>query len=1446
MAELVPLTSISIPDLVGFTRSEMTSEIVEKIKSHPEWNEIWDGELLQNSSYAIINFFSYLLSKTKEANNRLVKENFFVAADDPKSIANGLLAYGLSLPQARGAKVRVQGIVGGNDYIFKQLVIAPGTKLSGIGTEGDSVEFEIYNTIGDNYVIDYDSNIVIEPDNTGAQKKNFFVTAFAGTTSSETFELPNYDYEKFTINLDVSEVIQDSIEVIFDLGGMKQTKLLEVSNFTSTKSYNNVFTLNNSTGIPMYKVTYTDAGSAKIIFGTKTFGGYFPASVINSSDYKTITVRYRTGGGKTTNINRFGINQTLFLNITPTKTIEVLFRNLDLGSGGRDIGSIFEEQYYAPMRFGKDKAIVDERDVLNELSGTLVKHKVVSPKYSDDPKVNILHYNNYIVPYRSLETFSFPTPLTNETREAYDVRWREALNEFCNVDKIHDGLIENELVRGFVTTNFNYTLQMSNPLNGSVTLYAFDEDGNEKDRLRFPNNYSGSTNSSAGTTIPAKVVSTFAIGAVTVPIGVNKLKICLDCESGISGSELDVVISIQDGVTYGTDTDGKATTLAQAINSAIHASGNSYIARFPNYVFAYINSDKKLVIQSPSTGRTSRVQVYSDNTPGLMNSLLGLLPTVNIPETETGIVFNANSNYDATTSTLQVLVNTSDFAQNYSFTPTISTTWPDTSSKLGPIVSFVLLDDFNKRFIPQVGTDLVIILKDNILGTTITRDKLTFSGLINSTINPGIVEDQYLVSNLNFYANFDYTTSTVSFRLKDNDGDGLIPLDIKTSAGSKEVVVEIPSVSLIYKNVNIESENGLFASTTVSTIDSTTKTITIGSNPSVTKINEIIKVKPKFFGYAKGGTNVFQLTPPLAYIPKGALLNTTISGVFPLGTKIENYLPESKMIVLNNQATATHANAVANISYNYPILNMEIGSNILTTNRTIDVFKVGTVVSSSYGNYGPITSINQTDKKIITTAANAGITQKNVLMTFTIPAFVASVSMGSATITVPSPTDQEKVFVGQKITSAQFPVGTVILSKNLGVITASAPALSNGTILNLEYNAVFDLNYNPNNNNDNKTFSLSPSTNFFEGLKIEGNGIPADTYVTQVNETTIEINGTPTLSNTNVSCICRAYVNIDTNANSNMAEANPGKYLTEGMYTQDTNYDLDTNIVTLSNNILTLSGDAYTDFVYKEIEFIKNFRGNLVKNSNTIYFNPILNLKKDMEIVSDTAFPGSTKIVEVRSNGTLLVADSAAASVQEEAEASEYYDYSTFSEVFYTNGSITADISFEAKTYKYIAVDYNPNPYRNEGEAAGFLDLLKDEGKKMIGIEPLLKKVKFVPVSVSVLIAVKPGYSKTKVLEQTKTLIYENFGYLNTNYYTGIGLGFATDKLRSILNNETTNPGVEVAYVNYPTSKISDPTEVSYHFVLPESTYKTFLDLEASYPQIAGMSSLYKVDVQVE
>lgn len=766
---LKPLSEIKNPDLIQFDRDSLVEEIIERIQADPNWNSIWDGELLHNFSYFIINTFSYLHSKNAEAANRVLRETFITQAKDPLSIINYLSNFSLNLKQntAAMAEVTIRPSAGGS--FTNQFSILAGFSLPAITINGSTINYELYNLEVDENneltgKIDYRSPITVPPQN------SFKVNAFSGTTISNSLILdPITQSEKFIYNINNINIIENSIRVFYEYNTINEIELIETDSFVVTPVIKGPFT-SQLGGVPHYKIKYNSDGSGQIIFGSREFGGSFPSSG------GTITIIYRIGGGSLSNIARGGINSTINLTVDNFTSIDVLFYNFLGGGGGSDREGLDEAQFYAPYRVGRGRSIIDDIDALNELRTMSVKHKVVSPKYNGT-NVPVLHYHNYIAPIRDFSGFLFPVPNSTDTNVTYREILELELNKFLNLDGIHDGAENDIIISLFRSTNFSFPLPYKPPLNGSLYISAYNDDGVEVDRLIWGTNYSGQINLPDGAITNASITSNSEIGSLGISLGQQFFYFKIDdIEGNFENSDGSTCFRVAlETNQYSVDpVTGKANSLALEIDSKIR-SANSYYNSFPaSTPFAYINDEKKLVITSLSTGFTSSVQLYNDTEDSLLE-LLSLNPQRVDASPQNREVFLETSTYNFETHQVNVSINT-DWFREKNF-QNIVNEWENPDSATGPVITLSLVDENNNPIFIQTGTNLVI----NSIQDGEIIDTLTFGNVSSTAVNFGVANtrDVFDDSNTNT-CYYNYSTGEIVIKLADSNGTGpdySFPLD---------------------------------------------------------------------------------------------------------------------------------------------------------------------------------------------------------------------------------------------------------------------------------------------------------------------------------------------------------------------------------------------------------------------------------------------------------------------------------------------------------------------------------------------------------------------------------------------------------------------------------------------------------------------------------------------
>lgn len=760
---LKPLSYIKSPELIEFDRDALVEEIVARIQSDPNWSSLWDGELFHNFSYFIINVFSYLFSKNAEYANRVLRETFITEAKDPASVINYLSNFSMNLKQNEASMVEVTITPTNGGSFTNEFFLNPGFSLSALSINNERINYEIYNFEYDDNgnlttKLDYRSPIIIPAANFTK------VNAFSGVTRTETVTLnPINQTEKFIYNLTNNNIIENSIRIYYEYNTINEVELIETDSFVVNPVIKGPFT-EAMGGVPHYVIKYDTEGGAKIIFGSREFGGSFPNQPSN------LTFVYRTGGGLLTNISRRGINETLTLPIDNFTNINVSFFNLLAGGGGADRENIDIAQFYAPYRINRGRAIVDDLDALNALSFSTIKHLVKSPKYNG-VDVPVLHYHNYVVPIRNFNDFVFPVPNESDTYFNYRDTFELQLNDFLNLQGIHDGVENDILITFFTPVDFSFPLPYKPPLNGSLYVSAYNSAGKEIDRLIWGSNYSGSFNLPDLASVNAAIVSQSAIGSLGINLQQSFLYFIIDSSQTLASADY---TNPSDGTKcfrvqinpdlYTADADGKATILANEINQKIRSVSTYYQSFDSNTPFAYINDDKKLVIRSLSYGTTSNVQVFNFSSDSILSTLLIYPEKVDAaPQNRTA--FLENSFYDFESHQVSIKLNKERFSISKQYNNLVPL-WENPNSATGPIIVITLLDENNQVILIRENTDLVITAINN----NDVVDTLTFNSIGTSSLNYGVATNGTVFDDQNTNTcSFDYTESKILMKLIDSN-----------------------------------------------------------------------------------------------------------------------------------------------------------------------------------------------------------------------------------------------------------------------------------------------------------------------------------------------------------------------------------------------------------------------------------------------------------------------------------------------------------------------------------------------------------------------------------------------------------------------------------------------------------------------------------------------------
>lgn len=172
-------------------------------------------------------------------------------------------------------------------------------------------------------------------------------------------------------------------------------------------------------------------------------------------------------------------------------------------------------------------------------------------------------------------------------------------------------------------------------------------------------------------------------------------------------------------------------------------------------------------------------------------------------------------------------------------------------------------------------------------------------------------------------------------------------------------------------------------------------------------------------------------------------------------------------------------------------------------------------------------------------------------------------------------------------------------------------------------------------------------------------------------------------------------------------------------------------------------------------------------------------------------------------------------------------------------------IRFYRKTYDLIKIDYEPNPYFPEGEAATLTALLNSSSKRLIALENIIKTITFIPKPVTVALVVKRGYGVAEAIDAVTSQLLADFSYDNANYEHTVGSVFTLQAVKNSINKIATTYGIidiTISSAEDTDNTADDETKYKYKFISDE-LYEKLRLLENSNSQLSGLAALYKISV---
>lgn len=771
---LKPLSSIQAPDLISFDREGIATDIMNRMKALPGWQDIWVAEQYQDASQFIIQTFSYLFEKIANANNKVVRENFLSEAFSERAIYANLNQMRCNTIQNKAACVELVGRIE-DGVITQPLPLGAQLKVKTTDTKSNSCIFEIIPKDSDGEYI-YTDSVIIQP--TEYAGNSFRITAYAGETKTAVNELTAYDLEHLRLNVPYTNIIDDSIQCYYRTSLGVLIKLIKTTKFVVSPYISSESQTIFPAGVPHYVIRYTSNGSAEIVFGSEAFGGAFPSSCVGGS----IVTYCRIGGGSATNIPANKINFRTSIDRYGQDAFTVNFSNPSAAYGGDDAETAQQAKVYAPLRYGRDGTAILLDDAKNALYKTLVKHEISKPQFSEIANnVPLLHAFHYIVPKRTFVDWEPASYIDNETFDSYVNRLFIDLNSYLSVQGTNDRSIGNEIVHTFssldIDTAYDFIYDIANikPLSNSLTLSAWDHDSELIDQISWTGNYPTLQTINSAVSTDHAILDTTNFEALYIQSGINnKIKFQLDDKPYI------FILTISPGISVGIDdTINELNNQMQYLILTVDEAIDDFSA-FTYYEFFRLitNTDgtKSMRISSPRTGMSSKISLLphgqstadTNDIYKLMNILVG---TYYPPYATEKVFTSQGSTYYHNTGEIKVGINT-NLITDQLYTVEWNDDWTQPTGVIkGPVFSFTLDDDQIDKTLKVIpNTDILVEAYYTDPNTLIDSlvDSFTFDGIVSNDFTyPGTGSLTVFDTNNLSDMYFDDTTSSFNIKLLD-------------------------------------------------------------------------------------------------------------------------------------------------------------------------------------------------------------------------------------------------------------------------------------------------------------------------------------------------------------------------------------------------------------------------------------------------------------------------------------------------------------------------------------------------------------------------------------------------------------------------------------------------------------------------------------------------------
>lgn len=192
-------------------------------------------------------------------------------------------------------------------------------------------------------------------------------------------------------------------------------------------------------------------------------------------------------------------------------------------------------------------------------------------------------------------------------------------------------------------------------------------------------------------------------------------------------------------------------------------------------------------------------------------------------------------------------------------------------------------------------------------------------------------------------------------------------------------------------------------------------------------------------------------------------------------------------------------------------------------------------------------------------------------------------------------------------------------------------------------------------------------------------------------------------------------------------------------------------------------------------------------------------------------------------------------------EAQPYYNQG------YDNTVTEIKVLYKEKTYESIKISYLQNPYKPTNEALQLKNILIAKNKRMICLENIFKKIRFIPIGIDMILSINNNFSLGSALDKVLSIIIDNFKYNNINYMHTIGSQITGPIISNIINQNAQGYGIENITFNTNFNIInnidSELLAQSYFFVLDDIILDQLKTLEEENSNIEGIYNMFALKI---